>query len=205
MNEVYDDVEEIMTPFQLPGIREPVSKCRGRVTSFYQDGGREIELSVQENLVLFSAADINAQLLAGNVEFKVSGMYFEFINGLSPGSQSIPSPVFDRTRSISYYTSLLDPQGYSRVPIVANPKLSSTLATFQSNRVTFVAVTDGTSEPSGAALIADDSIFYSVALVSIVNFNDKTQDVLFSVVNLTTSRQHISGIEFGIRWDIDFL
>ena len=126
------------------------------------------DIFVKENLVLYGGSDIVAQVLAGEVEYKINAMFFEFENG-SPGAVAIPS--FDRTGGLTYYRALLNPKDYLRVPMSINASIiSSNALLYDGNQVTFFSLTSGTLGALGRTFnAAAGSTVYGVGLVATPN------------------------------------
>ena len=131
-----------------------------------------------KNLVTYQGGDILASLLAGDMRYRISHIYFEFEN--TPG---IPgAAAANRTDTGASVRSLTAPRDIVRAPLVAAPLLSTGDSNHAANRATFHALTTATvglinGLPFGAA---SNSKVYAVGLVAAVGGQDHTQDLLYA-------------------------
>ena len=171
----------------------------------YADG-KEKDLFAKNNVVLNSGMDIAARALAGDIF--VNGMYMAYENSAPPISETTPAVG---TTALYYQTTgSTDPRGFVRVPTIANPSFSSTDTPYNTNKVTFVAISDGNAAiPDGGNTVQDGvSQFYGAAL-AYLDPNDLADDILFSAISFAdlggpTEFAKIAGAQIGIRWSIWF-
>jgi hypothetical protein len=177
---------------------------KGKVEIFrqYTDGSQETLLK-QDNLILNSGPDLMARVLAGKTDSIVNGMYLEYKN------TAPTAPTIAEARDTSYYTGLTGDTGFVRVSTLSEPSFSASDTIYSNNQVSFVAITDGTTE-SSANIVDGTSQFYSAALVAIPDFTDQSTDVLFSASNFTNSSDvlvpiiKVANAQIGVRWTIQF-
>jgi hypothetical protein len=152
----------------------------------------------QPNMILYSGYDLMARAIAGdNV---VNGMYFEFTNNAG----FTPDPI-SMDRTAAYYAALSGTEGYIRNTTASRcPVYQASAPTYNHNRVTFLGIADQAAESSGAEVVDNTSRFYSAALVSIPDFDDKSKDVLFSAGLLTAELTKPANANIGVRWTIEF-
>jgi hypothetical protein len=153
-----------------------------------------------KNTVLYSGYDILGKVVGGDSDFTVNGMYIQYRNG-APSE-----PVIAKDRVPGYYTSLSSPEGVCRVKTVADPSYSATSSLYDYNKVSFTAITDG-STLAGASVQDGVSNFYSIALVAIPDLADQTKDVLFSAANIYagavfTPILKVANSQVGFKWEI---
>lgn len=199
----------LLTKYDLPRKNYP------RVGVYPVKGGKiagpPTRLIWTSNDVLFGGADVMARLVAGDAEFKLRVMYFEFEN-LSNPADPITAPVFDRSGGLSYYQNLLDPKDYLRVPITVSASLLSSDDTkFQGNQATFFALTGGNKGVNGRTFAAaSNSTVYGVALAAAPVLDDPTRDIVFARDYFTDQGGGENkflkeiGAEIGLTWPIRF-
>ncbi len=189
----------------IAGYQHPVSK-------------KFMPVLEQKNLVMYEAADILALLLAGNGEYRVNHMYFQYEN--TNGAVSV-TPTLSRDLGRGSFNSIdgSDDQDWLRLPIAAEPilgKYPDTTSNYEGNAVTFVATSalsstqEGESPthnpfgPGDGGSIAPSKIF-SLALVASPVPSDSTQDKIFSRINLTTPFTVVAGLHVSVYWIIRFI
>ena len=153
-----------------------------------------------KNTVLYSGYDILGKVLGGDTDYTVNGMYVQYRNG-APSE-----PTIAKDRLPGYYTALVTPEGVCRVKTVADPAFTATSTDYSYNKVSFTAITDG-STLAGATIQDGVSQFYSIALVAIPDLADQTKDVLFSAANIYASSVFtpilkVANSQVGFKWDI---
>lgn len=117
----------------------------------YKDGKLLFE---KHNQIQDGSKVIEANLLAGNTDFKPSAIYIEFQNS------GIPEvPVFTTADGIEYYTSLPSGKDYLVIPLVIKPEVSE-------NTVTFSAVIVGGTGVKNGLVCGSSTKAYGAALVS---------------------------------------
>ena len=156
------------------------------------------------NTVVYEGIDILAKLLAGQ-SLEINTMYLEFQNG-----GTTPTVVVDPSEGRSYYAALdagLSTRDYIRVPLTADPVLSTTDSTkFVSNRATFLAMSTGVIEGEGGKPFSAAAVskVYGVALVAAASTSDPSQDLVFSrSYDLTPVTKRVNE-EISISWPHTF-
>lgn len=158
------------------------------------------------NLVLYGWADVATQLHAGNAEYRVGTMYFEFENLANPADM-IPPPTFDRSGGVSYYNNLSSPKDFLRVPITISPTIiSSDPSKYQGNQITFFTVTEGAAGEHGVIFDnASNSTVYGYGLVSSPVQSDQSQDIVVARTYPTGGQiTKPLNAQIGAQWTIRF-
>jgi hypothetical protein len=148
-------------------------------------------------------------LLRQGLSYGIGGMYIEFCNVASPGD-TVPPPTFtrDADQGIAYYDALAESgnQDYLRVPLTAGTLLVSDETNFPyGNQPTFFAMTQGLVGVNGLPFSdINNSVVYGGALVSFVDANDPTQDLILSRFYSTTAAQQpkLPNSQVGFEWQI---
>jgi hypothetical protein len=154
----------------------------------------------RSNLVLYGAADVLAQVVAGNPDYKLNAMYIEFEN---TGGTPVPAPSFTRAGGRAYYDGLVGAD-YLRVPILTSPALSASSANYENNQAAFFAVTEGVAGVHSTPFNTT-SVVYGAALVAAPDIGDQSRDIVFSrVYTEIVSIQKEVGHEIGVSWTIRF-
>lgn len=161
------------------------------------------------NLVMYDWATAVAQLLAGNVEYRISMMYFEFRNMDDP-DDPISAPSYGRDDGVSYYAGLADSDDtdYLRVPITTAivDAADEDLQNYPGgNRVTAQAYTSGVTGVHGKTF--SDSVNSKVfggALVAAPDPDDSSRDLVLCRFYLNTSKQvvKLASSQVGLRWPL---
>ena len=121
------------------------------LVQLYKDGKLLFE---KRNQIQDGSKIIEANLLAGNTNFKPSAIYIEFQNSGTP-----EAPAFTASEGIEYYTGLPSGKDYLVIPLVIKPEVSE-------NTVTFSAfITGGTGVKNGL-VCGSSTKAYGAALVS---------------------------------------
>lgn len=182
-------------------------KAHGIVRLFLFDKAtkRITQVIERHNLILFSGADILGQCLAGNPQFAVSSMYLEFKNLPSPSTPITP-PTYDRTGGVGYYNGLIGSPDtdFIRVPLTVNPDISASGPAYESNRITFFGMTEGTVGFHGKQFNPSvNSAVFGAALVATPQPGDQSKDVVFSRVYSGIDKiLKVTGYEVGVTWTI---
>lgn len=161
----------------------------------------------KRNLILFEGADILAQSLIGNADYRVRTMYMEFKNLPSPSTPITP-PVFDRSGGIAYYDGLsssLDTD-FLRVPLTFNPTISSSGSEYAGNQATFFGLSEGTAGFNGKLFDPSvNSAVFGAALVASPDVDTQDTDKVFSRVYSGIDKVlKEAGFEIGVTWTIRF-
>jgi hypothetical protein len=150
------------------------------------------------NTTVYEGIDILGKLLAGQ-DININTMYMEFTN-----LGSTPTVVVDPAEGRSYYAAMdtgLTGYDYIRVPLTAEPVLSSTDATkFSANKASFFAMSTGATVGQGSHLFETNSKVYGVALVAAADPADATQDLVFARSYNFTAKTKLTGEEISIAW-----
>jgi hypothetical protein len=149
------------------------------IMSFNPKTGKVSQMVSQKNTIMDGAANAIANLLLGGDEYRVSTMYFEYVNLADPGDSPTP-PSFDKSDDVSYYTGLeySGSVDFLRVPVVADPNIVVNEA---GNYVAaFYAVTPGDEEGfwGKAFAAANNSAVYGGALVATPLPTSQANDVI---------------------------
>jgi len=132
---------------------------RGYVRVWNSDG-----VSVESsNLVVFTGGDIIARLLGGEIEYRISGMYFEYENTVG-----VPAPAAAvRTDTNAYYLGLAAPFDFIESATLQPPQYSTSDVNHNYNQVTFLSIANAVAGyhavPFGAA---NNSKVYGLGLVA---------------------------------------
>jgi hypothetical protein len=178
----------------------------GEIEIFLRQGGEDIVLHKQKNLIVNSGMDLLAKAVAGQ-QF-INGMYILHHNAGTP-----VSPDVNTTANYYQTTGSSATLGFQRVPVAALPSFSSTDgATYNNNTATFMAITDGNvAVPVAGNEITDGvSKVYGAAL-GYLDPDDMANDVLYAAVNFADIVEVINeltvlaGAQIGIRWAQNFL
>lgn len=163
------------------------------------------------NLVMYDWATAVTQLLAGNIEYRLSTMYFEFRNMDDP-DDAVSAPSYDRGDGISYYEGLADSDDtdYLRVPltsaIVTVGTETGDAQNFPNgNVVTAYAQTSGAVGVHGKTFSdAVNSKVFGGALVSAPEPGDSSQDLVISRFYLAESKQivKLATNQIGFGWPL---
>jgi hypothetical protein len=130
---------------------------------------------VRRNLFMKSGADLVARLMAGGAGLGVKGMYLEFDNGVDP----LVDPTYDRDADISYYNGSLGAnRDFLRVNLVSAPLLRASDSTYETNQVSFFALSASQLGVIGEQTFQTGSRVYGGALVAMPSQSDRTQDVV---------------------------
>lgn len=180
---------------------------KGEIELFYLfPRGRTQRIMRQRNVILDSGMDIAARALAGDIN--VNGMYMAYDNSAPPIAE--PTPAVTTTALYYQTTGSTDPRGFVRVPTIAMPAFAPTDTQYNTNKATFVAISDGNvAIPDGGNTVQDGvSQFYGAAL-AYLDPDDMADDILFSAISFKdigtpTEFEKIAGAQIGIRWSIWF-
>lgn len=152
----------------------------------------------KKNLVMYGAADAMAQLLAGDNRYAVSHMYYHYQN--TAGSTT--APTVGREDGIQSFLDInsdyISTEDWLRIPIFSAAKIDSyasageDASVYNGNMATFVATSaahptqKGESVAENAFSNASNSKIVSVALACAPSPADKTKDVVFSRLVLSS-------------------
>ena len=165
------------------------------------EDGTVLNVGTLYNKFMAGGADIIAQLLTGNVAFGIKTMYIEFENG-SPGA--IVEPAYSVSDGLEYYTGLVSPKDYLRVPISLHPTLSSSDPAYAGNQATFFGITAGIVGVNGLPFSESaGSVAYGGALVASPDQAVPTSDRIFARTYWTDRLfpKH-DGRQIGVQWTV---
>lgn len=164
-----------------------------------EDSGLWVPLeSAPKNLTMYKGSDLVVRSLAGQAEYAIQYMYFEFTNG------SIPSVTPAKDDTVSYFTGLDGiNKDYIRVPLAVSPSFDTTDSDlYDGNIVRFIGVTDGTAGIKGLTFSQSaSSQVYGGALVASPT-GDISSDIVFSRFYFATARPKLDGTQLGIKWGV---
>lgn len=178
---------------------------RARLSIVHPSLGWLANHAEEDNLVLYSWGTIAAQLLAnGNAAYKIGAMFLEFENN---GGATVTPPTYDRTGGIAYYNGLSSSptRDYLRVPITAATLSTDTPSIYSNNVMTFFAQSSGVAGIHGKTFSDSvKSMVFGAALVCTPNFNDPTQDIVFSRIYFSAAGQQVKlpSSQVGVTWPI---
>lgn len=131
----------------------------GRVTVYNENG----DVAVGRNLVTYAGGDIIAQLLAGNIAYKIQGVAFEYQNTAGTPAPA-PAARANTNALLQAYSGSFD---YLRGSLVAAPALSASDGNHNSNRALFTALGSGPTGVHGVAFsAAANSKVFAVSLLA---------------------------------------
>lgn len=175
------------------------NNVQGRVRGWQGDSPATLWKS---NLVMYDWATIIAKLVAGDLDYRVNGLYIEYEN--TGGSATIPS--FGRGDGISYYQGLGAGRDFIRVPIAGVTTTSSNETNFpDGNVMTFFGQTQGSAGVLGETFSnAVNSKVCGAALVAMPDQADYTQDLVFSRFYFDVADQiaKLASSQVGIEWAV---
>jgi hypothetical protein len=174
-----------------------------RIFSFNKETGEITTLIERPNLILYSGADILANVVSGNPAYAINVMYIEYEN--TAGTPT--PPAYDRTGGFAYYNGLVTPKDIIRVPLITQPDISSSdVALYDGNQPTFFSVSEGSVGAVAGINFnsASNSKVYGAALVAAPDINDRAQDKVFSRVYFNDPIAKQTGHEIGVTWVIRF-
>jgi hypothetical protein len=188
---------------------------RGLSRPFYVPAGESPEAAATgpfcTNLVMYDWATIVAQLLRNNPDGKphhISAMLLEFENN---GGAEVDPPSYTRADAATYYDSLgtHPDRDILRVPLTAS-SLESTERNFfpGGNLINFFAQTEGVVGRHGKEFSsAEQSRVFGAALIATPDFDDPTQDLVFSRIYYSDPDQQLiktAGSQIGLQWRLQF-
>ena len=197
-----------------PDLYDLSKEAQGLPLLFTYDekSGKVQEQKQLKNTLLYSAATIMPQLLAGNTNYKLGAMYLEFKNG-TDGSHLPSIPTYDRTGGIAYYNGLeafgtspiLD---YLRIPLIMVPTFtnSDSSGNYTGNIVTFFATSTSLTGRWGRTFNqTQKSAVYGVAIAATPDINDPSQDIVFARTysNVGTLYKY-DGSQIGVLYPFQF-
>lgn len=181
-------------------------RVRGHVVA--PGGGLARTTPWRPNLVLYEMTAAIANLLtSGTREYRVSGMYLEYGNVVSPGT-AVTAPAFTRADGGNYYSALASSPDidYLRVPVASGLVDVSDATLYPRGNVSqFLALTQGTSGVNGKPFSdAYNSTVFGGALVVMRDPNDPSQDLVVARHYLSAGAQlpKPPGLQVALEWEI---
>ena len=164
---------------------------------------------LKPNLVVYEWTQLVSKLLTtGDSRYRIAGMYLEFENKASSGA-TISIPTFDRTRNVTYYTSMMPSVGglardYLRVPLTANQTLSVGTG-LTNNQLIFFARSSGTAGVKNTPFDStNNSTIFGASLVAFVDATDATRDLVLSSFYFAAGdqQQKLPTSQIGVEWQV---
>jgi len=175
--------------------------------------GRKVEgwACDKPNVILYSAADIVARLVAGDTEVVPAFVGYVY----APLANSVPNPSLDAIPRHYDWTDILDNIATVGVdgdmvisPISSTPLRTASSDSYVGNTVTFGAMSDRTATPvrgTGAPTIADK--YFQVVLLSRVFELGTPVYIPFAYTQLAAGNggiQVLADMELTVYWTISF-
>lgn len=167
----------------------------------------------KKNLVMYGAADVMAKLVSGDNRYAVSHMYYHFKN--TAGTPSLPT--ITRSTGIQTFLSMnTSLEDWLRIPIFSSAKIDTYAASgedasvYSGNMATFVASSASHPTQAGESPVANtfsnasNSKIVSVALSCAPNPADKTKDIVFSRLVLSSPIVVQANSYIDCFWSIAF-
>ena len=183
------------------------SWLRGRVRAWQVDAQYKLSniSDWHSNLVMYDWQNIIVQLLQGNLQYAIAGMYLEFQN-VTDTSVPVTTPTYTRADGLAYYQGLATSSNtdYLRVPLLAT-SLSAFGALRGNNQIACIAQSAGTVGINGKPFShSANSVLYGIAAVSMPNRDDPTQDYVFSRAYLPASAQRLKldNSQLAVSWEL---
>ena len=188
-------------------ISEIIPTAKGRIKSYiFDENTLHFDLVEDiDNLVVYGAADILAQVLTGNMAYKLSTMYFEFDNLVFTPP---PAHLTDRTANRAYYDFPPGTRDYLRLPLSGAPALTASTLDYTGNRLTYFGMTAGSGQlgEAGQANYTNGvSNVIGVGLLASPTPLVPANDVLFSRVYLAVPIQKEANKQVAISWEITLI
>jgi len=169
--------------------------------AYVHANGLRVPIRRMRNTILYSGYDLLAAMVSG--ETCINGLYLEYTNGAPVD----PTPIA-ATRTRTYYTGLVAPNGYCRLATLSTPTLSASGVLYSSNVVTFEAITDGTSA-GGAAIVDGSTQFFTTALIAMPDVLTPASDLLYNAVAIQDGATFapvpkVANVQVSVRCAIQF-
>lgn len=153
-----------------------------------------------KNLIMYGADDILGKLIAGDTNYLINTVYFEFSNN---DEGSLPTPTATKDNGQSYYNALTGVQlDFIRTTISTTGTTTATDADHESNKSTLLAVASGSAGVKGLSF-STDSFVLGAALVASPT-GSFSGDVVFSRIYFDTPLPKLNNSQIGIEWSITF-
>ena len=167
----------------------------------------------QHNQIQFKWALLASKLFgAGDASYRVSAMYLEFANVVTPGDTVSP-PSYDRSEQIEYYQGLSGNRDYLRIGLRGQPVLEiapgyeNYFDAGEGNRLTWSAQSAGTAGVRGLPFAsANNSLVIGVALVAARNWIDPSRDIIMGRAYYAPAAQipKSASRQVGVSWEQTF-
>lgn len=181
-----------------------------RFTAIDEATKKVVRVVSKKNLILYGAADILGQLLAGEDEYKIAGLYIEFQNTAGV----VTPPTVTRADGRDYYDALVTSPDtdFLRVSLTTSPGIEDSSSEYNSNLITFFGVSDGTTGFHGKTFSqAANSKVFGAALIATPTPASQSSDIVFSRVYIgdvgigwADAIEKVDGQQIGVTWGIEF-
>jgi len=180
-------------------MKETLKKvAKGHVEVFLVKDGKWTKVGETHNDICYEGMDILAKAVHGDLA--INTIYLVFENNAAAADITV-----DAANTYATYTAAEANRSFVRVATLGDPIYDTTdSAKYDYNQVVFLGVTDGTTYFPAIPVTDSTSVFYHTALVASPDFDDITQDEIFSCADLTTTVTKVAGAQIGIRWTITF-
>lgn len=184
------------------------SQMLGRVQigHYDPDGNLVSAVPTECNLVTFGGTEVLSRILAGQSQYKINGVYFQFSN---QGSPAIPS--FTRGTVAADMRTLTANEDYVLGTLAGQPSITTGDSTasgnpYSDNRAVFFSLATASVGEGGVAFTAGaGSKIISLGLVATPVSGDRTQDILYARFAPASAVDKQSGLNPGITWTTEFL
>lgn len=157
------------------------------------EAGQEVR---GKNLVVYQGGDILAQLLAGNILYRISYFGFEYQNTAGTPAPS-PAARTDNNASLIALTGAFD---YLRGPLIAAPTFSAGDGNHAANQVTFTALANASTGVHGVAFGAgSNSKVYAVDMLATPT-GAYTGDLVYARYILGTALPAVGSGQITASW-----
>lgn len=177
--------------------------ARGHVRVWTELNGQRRLYHESRNTIVYSASEALNRLLAGQSEYKVGGIYFQFQNLASAGDPITPVSVA-QTDTVDTFQALSSPNGFVRAALSLEPAISTQGASYSNNRGTYYASIAESAIPVTAGITFGNSQNSALSAAGLVATptSDYLDDILIARVSLTKLIPQV-GMKIGVEWIID--
>jgi hypothetical protein len=172
-------IKENVKAYLLDTHKIPDLSSGGDPRELLETSSSVIRMSEFENQMQFAACDAIMLCLSGiGAGYTISAMYLEYANA---AHIAVPSaPEFSRADGVDYYLGLGDHRDFLRVPLTTYPYTQATGEDYQSNRVTFFALSSGHTEGNNGKPFdaTNQSTVFGIALVATPILGNVSNDIV---------------------------
>lgn len=196
-------------------MQERIPKPAGRVSLFSVDASGDRTLRHRKhNDIIVEYCGAAAMLFAGEADYRIRGMYFEFENVTTPGD-AVTLPTIDVNEGVSHYTGLSasSDRDFIRTALIGRPTVSveagyeDYFSGSVGNLLTCYAQTVGTEGIHGKPFTnAANSTIFGAALIAAPVWADRTRDLVIARAYFAAADQLLkeaSG-QIGLEWQLPF-